>query len=197
MRIFKKLDIFILKDYLLLFAGTFFICLFIFMMQFMWRYLEELVGRGLSMDVLMKFFYYSGLTLVPMSLPMAVLLASLISFGNMGERLELLAMKASGVPLVRILQPVFVFSLCVCAGSFYFQNKVGPEATKQLATLVWSMKQKSPELEIPEGVFYSDIPGYNLYVHHKDTRTGMLYGVMIYSNKEGYEDAEIVLADSA
>lgn len=197
MRIFKKLDIFILKDYLLLFAGTFFICLFIFMMQFMWRYLEELVGRGLSMDVLIKFFYYSGLTLVPMSLPMAVLLASLISFGNMGERLELLAMKASGVPLVRILQPVFIFSLCVCAGSFYFQNKVGPEATKQLATLVWSMKQKSPELEIPEGVFYSDIPGYNLYVHHKDTRTGMLYGVMIYSNKEGYEDAEIVLADSA
>lgn len=197
MRIFKKLDIFILKDYLLLFAGTFFICLFIFMMQFMWRYLEELVGRGLSMDVLMKFFYYSGLTLVPMSLPMAVLLASLISFGNMGERLELLAMKASGVPLVRILQPVFIFSLCVCAGSFYFQNKVGPEATKQLATLVWSMKQKSPELEIPEGVFYSEIPGYNLYVHHKDTRTGMLYGVMIYSNKEGYEDAEIVLADSA
>ena len=84
MRIFKKLDIFILKDYLLLFAGTFFICLFIFMMQFMWRYLEELVGRGLSMDVLMKFFYYSGLTLVPMSLPMAVLLASLISFGIMG-----------------------------------------------------------------------------------------------------------------
>lgn len=197
MRIFKKLDIFILKDYLLLFAGTFFICLFIFMMQFMWRYLEELVGRGLSMDVLMKFFYYSGLTLVPMSLPRAVLLASLISFGNMGERLELLAMKASGVPLVRILQPVFIFSLCVCAGSFYFQNKVGPEATKQLATLVWSMKQKSPELEIPEGVFYSEIPGYNLYVHHKDTRTGMLYGVMIYSNKEGYEDAEIVLADSA
>lgn len=197
MRIFKKLDIFILKDYLLLFAGTFFICLFIFMMQFMWRYLEELVGRGLSMDVLIKFFYYSGLTLVPMSLPMAVLLASLISFGNMGERLELLAMKASGVPLVRILQPVFIFSLCVCAGSFYFQNKVGPEATKQLATLVWSMKQKSPELEIPEGVFYSEIPGYNLYVHHKDTRTGMLYGVMIYSNKEGYEDAEIVLADSA
>ena len=197
MRIFKKLDIFILKDYLLLFAGTFFICLFIFMMQFMWRYMDELVGKGLSLEVLAKFFYYSGLTLVPMSLPMAVLLASLISFGNMGERLELLAMKASGIPLVRILQPVFLFALAVCGGSFYFQNRVGPEATKQLATLVWSMKQKSPELEIPEGVFYSEIPGYNLYVHHKDTHTGMLYGVMIYSNTDGYEDAQIVLADSA
>lgn len=197
MRIFKKLDIFILKDYLLLFAGTFFICLFIFMMQFMWRYVDELVGKGLSLDVLAKFFYYSGLTLVPISLPLAVLLASLISFGNMGERLELLAMKASGIPLVRILQPVLIFASFVCLGSFYFQNKVGPEATKQLATLVWSMKQKSPELEIPEGIFYSEIPGYNLYVHHKDTRTGMLYGVMIYSNTDGYEDAQIVLADSA
>lgn len=197
MRVFKKLDIFILKDYLLLFAGTFFICLFIFMMQFMWRYVDELVGKGLSWEVLAKFFYYSGLTLVPMSLPLAVLLASLISFGNMGERLELLAMKASGIPLVRILQPVLVFAACVCVGSFYFQNKVGPEATKQLATLVWSMKQKSPELEIPEGVFYNEIPGYNLYVHHKDTQSGMLYGVIIYSNSEGYEDAQIVLADSA
>lgn len=197
MRIFKKLDLFILKDYLLLFAGTFFICLFIFMMQFMWRYVDELVGKGLSLDVLAKFFYYSGLTLVPISLPLAVLLASLISFGNMGERLELLAMKASGIPLVRILQPVLIFAAVVCFGSFYFQNKVGPEATKQLATLVWSMKQKSPELEIPEGIFYSEIPGYNLYVHHKDTKTGMLYGVMIYSNTDGYEDAQIVLADSA
>lgn len=197
MRIFRKLDVYILKDYLLLFAGTFFICLFIFMMQFMWRYVDELVGKGLSMEVLAKFFYYSGLTLIPISLPLAVLLASLISFGNMGERLELLAMKASGIPLVRILQPVFILALFVCLGSFYFQNRVGPEATKQLATLVWSMKQKSPELEIPEGIFYSEIPGYNLYVHHKDTRTGMLYGVMIYSNTDGYEDAQIVLADSA
>ena len=117
------------------------------------------------MEVLAKFFYYSGLTLIPISLPLAVLLASLISFGNMGERLELLAMKASGIPLVRILQPVFILALFVCLGSFYFKNKVGPEATKQLATLVWSMKQKSPELEIPEGIFYSEIPGYNLYVH--------------------------------
>lgn len=197
MRIFKKLDMFILRDYLLLFAGTFFICLFIFMMQFMWRYVDELVGKGLSWEVLAKFFYYSGLTLVPISLPLAVLLASLISFGNMGERLELLAMKASGIPLVRILQPVLLFAACVCLWSFYFQNKVGPEATKQLATLVWSMKQKSPELEIPEGIFYNEIPGYNLYVHHKDARTGMLYGVIIYSNTDGYEDAQIVLADSA
>ena len=159
MRFIKKLDIFILKTYLQLFAGTFFICLFIFMMQFMWRYVEELIGKGLSWQVLVQFFYYSGLTLVPLSLPLAVLLASLISFGNLGERYELLSMKAAGIPLVRILQPVCLFAILVCGGSFYFQNKVAPEATKQLATLVWSMKQKSPELEIPEGIFYNEIPG--------------------------------------
>ncbi len=197
MRFIKRLDFFILKTYLQLFAGTFFICLFIFMMQFMWRYVEELIGKGLSWQVLAQFFYYSGLTLVPLSLPLAVLLASLISFGNLGERYELLAMKAAGIPLVRILQPVFLFAIVVCGGSFYFQNKVAPEATKQLATLVWSMKQKSPELEIPEGIFYNEIPGYNLFVEQKDPDTGMLYGVMIYSNTNGYDDAEIVLADSA
>ncbi len=197
MKFIKKLDLFILKSYVLLFAGTFFICLFIFMMQFMWRYVEELIGKGLSLEVLAKFFYYSGLTLIPLSLPLAVLLASLIAFGNLGERFELLAMKASGVPLTRILQPVFLFALLVCGGSFYFQNKVGPDATKQLGALVWSMKQKSPELEIPEGIFYSEIPGYNLFVERKDPNTGMLYGVMIYSNTRGYTDAEIVLADSA
>ena len=197
MKLIKKIDVFILKSYLLLFPGTFFICLFIFMMQFMWRYVDELIGKGLSGEILAKFFYYSGLTLVPMSLPLAILLASLITFGNLGEKFELLAMKSAGIPLVRILQPVFFFAIIVSMGSFYFQNVIGPEATKQLASLIWSMKQKSPELEIPEGIFYNEIPGYNLFVEHKDKQTGMLYGVMIYSTTGGYNDAQIVLADSA
>ena len=193
---FKKLDLFILKAYLQLFAGSFFVCLLIFMMQFLWRWLEDLIGKGLGPDVLAKFFYYSALNLVPTALPLAVLLASLITFGNMGERLELLSMKAAGIPLVRILQPVFIFSLAICAGSFYFQNHIGPDAMKEFSRLVWSMKQKSPEMEIPEGIFYNEIPGYNIFVQRKDAKTGMLYGVMIYTNTRGYEDAEIVLADS-
>ncbi len=197
MRFIKKLDMFILKTYLLLFAGTFFICLFIFLMQYTWQHVEKLIGKGLSWDVLAKFFYYSGLTLVPMSLPLAILLASLISFGNLGEKFELLSMKAAGIPLVRILRPVLCFVLIVCGASFYFQNKVLPEATKQLATLIWSMKQKSPELEIPEGIFYSEIPNYNLFVEHKDPKTGMLYGVMIYNNTGNADETQIVLADSA
>lgn len=197
MRLIKKLDIYILKNYLLLFAGTFFICLFIFIMQFIWVYIDDLVGKGLSWDVLAEFFFYASLTLVPMSLPLAVLLASLISFGNMGEKLELLSMKAAGVPLIRILCPIFIVASMICVASFVFQDKVLPQATRQLATLLWSMRQKSPELDIPEGIFYNEIPGYSIFVQRKDTETGMLHGVMIYSTQGGYDKMEIVLADSA
>ncbi len=197
MRLIKRLDTFLLKTFLQLFAGTFFVCLFVFMMQFTWRYIDELIGKGLSTDVLAKFFWYTGITLVPMSLPLAILLSALITFGNLGEKLELLSMKAAGIPLLRILQPLLIFVILVSGASFYFQNKIGPEATKQLAALVWSMKQKSPELEIPQGQFYSAIPGYNIYVEKKDRETGVLHGVMIYANTGSYEESEIVLADSA
>lgn len=197
MKFIKKIDIFVFKANSLLFVGTFFICLFIFMMQFMWRYVDELIGKGLTLDVLAHFFYYAGLTLIPMSLPLAILLASLITFGNLGERFELLSMKAAGIPLIRILQPIIIFNILLCIGSFYFQNVTGPEAQKKFYTLIYSMKQKSPELEIPEGIFYSEIPGYNIFVEKKGKENGMLYGVMIYSTTDGYEDAQIVLADSA
>lgn len=197
MRLIKKLDIFIMKGFLQMFAGTFFICLFILLMQFMWRYMDELVGKGLSTIVLVKFMWHTSLTLIPMSLPLAILLASLITFGNFGERFELLSMKAAGIPLVRILLPILMFSAGTTVSCFLIQNYVSPEATKNLSALLNSMRMKSPELEIPEGIFYGDIPGYNIHVEKKDTEKGLLYGVMIYTNKGGYEDTEIVLADSA
>ncbi len=180
----------------MLFIGTFFICLFIFMMQFLWRYVDELVGKGLEMNVMAQFFFYSALTLVPLSLPLAVLLASLITFGNFGERYELLAMKAAGISLLKIMRPL-VFFVCGLVGvSFYFQNVVGPIAQAKLGTLILSMKQKSPELDIPEGVFYSEIKDYNLKVAKKNRKTGMLYDVLIYSMKDGFEKARIIYADS-
>ena len=193
----KKLDIFIVKSFLLLFVGTFFICLFIFMMQFLWRYVDELVGKGLEMSVMAQFFFYSALTLVPLSLPLAVLLASLITFGNFGERYELLAMKAAGISLLKIMRPlIIIFISIICCVSFYFQNVIGPIAQGKLGTLLISMKQKSPELDIPEGVFYSEIPDYNLKVGKKDRKTGMLYDVLIYNFKDGAENAHIIYADS-
>ncbi len=196
-RVIKKIDIFIMKAFLQLFVGTFFVCLFVFMMQFTWRYTDELIGKGLGFDVLSRFFGYMALTLVPTSLPLAVLLASLITFGNLGEKLELLSMKAAGIPLIRILMPLLVFVVVVSGVSFWFQNRIGPMATKELAALVWSMKHKSPELEIPEGQFYSAIPGYNIFVERKDRETGMLYDMMIYTKTGNFEDIQIVLADSA
>ncbi|MDN0066183.1 LptF/LptG family permease [Bacteroides gallinaceum] len=191
----KKLDIFVLKSFLLLFSGTFFICLFIFMMQFLWRYVDELVGKGLEINVLAQFFFYSGLTLIPLSLPLAILLAALMTFGNFGERYELLSMKAAGIPLLRIMRPVVLFCLFLGGMSFFFQNEIGPRAQKQLWTLLVSMKQKSPEVDIPEGVFYSDIDGYNIYVKHKDRETGMLKDVLIYNFSDGFENAHIIWAE--
>lgn len=179
-----------------MFVGTFFICLFIFIMQLLWLYVDELVGKGIPMDVLMKFFYYAALTLVPKSLPLAVLLAALITFGNFGERMELTAMKAAGVPLLRVMSPLVAFSIGLGMMSFYFQNVTVPYANLQLQTLLISMKQKSPELEIPEGAFYDGIENYNLYVKKKDNNTGMLYGVVIYNMSNGFENATILKADS-
>ncbi len=188
----KKLDIFVLKSFLTLFSGTFFICLFIFMMQFLWRYVDELVGKGLEVGVLAQFFFYSGLTLIPASLPLAILLAALMTFGNFGERYELLSMKAAGIPLLRIMRPAVFFCFLLAATSLYFQNVIGPKAQKQLWTLLVSMKQKSPELDIPEGVFYSDIDGYNIYVKQKDRETGLLKDILIYNFSDGFENAHIL-----
>ncbi|MEG2573904.1 MAG: LptF/LptG family permease, partial [Bacteroides sp.] len=192
----KKLDILIIKSFVMLFIGTFFICLFIFMMQFLWRYVDELVGKGLEIKVLAEFFFYSALTLVPGSFPLAILLASLITFGNFGERYELLAMKAAGISLIKIMRPLIVFVVFLCCVSFFFQNVVAPKAQVKLWTLLISMKQKSPELDIPEGVFYDEIEGYNLYVKSKNRDTGMLYQVMIYNFSDGFENAHIIVADS-
>jgi lipopolysaccharide export system permease protein len=190
----KKLDIFILKSFLLLFSGTFFICLFIFMMQFLWRYVDELVGKGLEIGVLAQFFFYSGLTLIPLSLPLAILLAALMTFGNFGERYELLSMKAAGIPLLRIIRPLIIFCTFLCCISFYFQDVIAPKAQLKLWQLLVSMKQTSPELDIPEGVFYSDIDGYNIYVKKKDRETGMMKDLLIYNFSDGFENAHIIWA---
>ena len=192
----KKLDIFIAKQFGLLFLGTFFICQFVLMMQFLWRYIDELIGKGLTMDVMAQFFWYMGLMLVPQALPLAILLSSLMTFGNLGESSELTAIKAAGISLMQAFRSLIVITLIITCGSFYFQNNVGPDSNMKIAQLLISMKQKRPELEIPEGIFYDGIPNCNLYVQKKDLKTGKLYGIMIYRMTNSYEDAAIILADS-
>ena len=192
----KKLDIFITKQFGLLFVGTFFICQFVLMMQFLWRYVDDLIGKGLSLDVMALFFWYMGLMLIPQALPLAILLSSLITFGNLGESSELTAIKAAGISLMQAFRPlIFIVCIITCV-AFYFQDIVGPRAQEKLYQLLISMKQKSPELEIPEGIFYDGIPGTNIYVQKKDLKTGMLYGIMIYRQSGSYDDQAIILADS-
>lgn len=192
----KKLDLFIAKQFGLLFAGAFFICQFVLMMQFLWRYVDVLIGKGLSMEVMAQFFWYMGLALVPQAFPLAILLASLITFGNLGESSELTAIKSAGISTMRTFRSLIVISVVVCFCSFYFQNYVGPSANMKMAQLMISMSQKNPELEIPEGIFYDGIPNSNLYVQKKDMDTGKLYGIMIYRMTGSYEDQAIILADS-
>ena len=192
----KKLDIFIAKQFGLLFIGTFFICQFVLMMQFLWRYVDELIGKGLSMEILAQFFWYMGLMLMPQAFPLAILLSSLITFGNLGESSELTAIKAAGISLMQAFRSLIVIVILISGMSFYFQNVVGPDANKSFGQLLLSMKQTNPELEIPEGIFYDGIPNCNLYVQKKDMTTGKLYGITIYKMTGGYEDAAIILADS-
>ena len=196
MVIIKRLDIFVARQFAMLFAGTFCISQFVLMMQFLWRYVDELIGKGLSVDVLAQFFWYMGLMLVPQALPLAILLSSLITFGNLGESSELTAIKAAGISLMQAFRSLIAITAIVLLGSFYFQNVVAAYANRKCMQLLAARKQKNPELEIPEGVFYDGIPDCNLYVQKKDKGTGMLYGIMIYRMTNSFEDAAIILADS-
>lgn len=192
----KKLDIFITKQFGLLFVGTFFICQFVLMMQFLWRYVDELIGKGLSLEVMAQFFWYMGLMLMPQAFPLAILLSSLIAFGNLGESSELIAIKAAGISLLQSMRSLIVIVIIISGISFYFQEVIGPKAFTSFRQLLISMQQKSPEVEIPEGIFYDGINGSNIYVQKKDLNTGLLYGIMIYRMNGGYDDAAVILADS-
>ena len=192
----KKLDIFIAKQFGLLFLAAFVICQFVLMMQFLWRYVDELIGKGLSMDILAQFFWYMGIMLMPQAFPLAILLSSLITFGNLGESSELTAIKAAGISLRQAMRSLTAITIAIACISFYFQEVIGPKAFVSFQQLLISMQQKNPEVEIPEGIFYDGIPGSNLYVQKKDLERGVLYGIMIYRMNGNYEDAAVILADS-
>ncbi|QIK61323.1 YjgP/YjgQ family permease [Dysgonomonas sp. HDW5A] len=193
----KRLYLYILQTFVPVFFMTFAICLFIILMQFLWKYVEDLVGKGLDTHVLAELFLYAALTLVPMALPLAILLASLMSFGNLGERYELLAIKAAGISLLRAMRPLIILMVLVCIGAFFFQNDIIPKINVKFRTLMISVKQKSPELDIPEGSFYSGIDNYNIYVKTKDKETGTLRDVMIYDVSKGFDNMAVIVCDSA
>jgi lipopolysaccharide export system permease protein len=192
----KRLDMYMLRNFLGLFVLTLVICVFILLMQFVWLHVRDLVGKGVELSVLAEFFVYAVASVVPLALPLAVLLASLITFGNLGEQVELTAMKAAGISLFRIMRPLVVAILMICLGAFYFSNSILPVSQVKLWTLIFSLRQKSPELDIPEGEFYDGIHGFKIYVRHKDAKRAMLYDLMIYDYSKGFRDATVMVADS-
>ena len=166
------------------------------MMQFLWRYIDELVGKGLSIDVVAELFFYAALSMVPLALPLSILLAALMTFGDLGEHVELTALKSSGISLTTIMKPLAILMALVAIGAFFFQNNVLPKSQVKMWTLLFSMRQTSPTLDIPEGAVYSQIPGYNIYVKHKDKERDMLYNMLIYDVSNGTMYPRIVAADS-
>ena len=175
---------------------TFCICLFIVMMQFLWRYIDELVGKGLSIDVVAELFFYAALSMVPLALPLSILLAALMTFGDLGEHVELTALKSSGISLTTIMKPLAILMAIVAVGAFFFQNNVLPQSQVKMWTLLFSMRQTSPTLDIPEGAVYSQIPGYNIFVKRNDKERDMLYNMLIYDVSRTSMYPRIVAADS-
>ncbi len=185
-----------LQTFLPQFCMTFFIVLFILLMQFLFRYINDLVGRGLEIHVLAELFFYAALSFIPMALPLAILLASLMTFGNLGEHVELTALKSAGISLVRVMKSLIIFIVLVAIGAFFFQNDVLPQTQVKMYTLLFSARQTSLSLEITKGTINSQIPGYNVYVKDKNKTSGMLYGVIIYGVDQPSSYPRIVTADS-
>ena len=195
MTIIKRIDIYLLRNFLGLFLATFFIAIFILLMQFMWMHVNDLVGKGIGLGVLSEFFIYATASVIPLALPLAILLSSLIAFGNLAEKFELTAMKAAGISLFRIMRPLAIAVTILSVGAFFFSNNVLPKSQMKLWALIFSLRQKSPELEIPVGEFYDEISGYHIFVHGK-TQQGELLNIMIYDYSGGFENAKVMVADT-
>ncbi len=192
----KKLDGLILKAFIGPFILTTAVVVFILLIQQMMQHIDDLLGKGLSYLVFAELLFYFSLHIVPLALPLAVLLSSLITFGNLGEHGELTAVKASGISLIRLLTPVFLLVVLVSVGSFWFNDRVVPEANLRAYSLLWDIRQKSPTLNIKEGAFYDGLPNYSIKINHKYPDGKAIKDIMIYDHSKGRGNKELILADS-
>jgi len=192
----KRLHSFILKSFLGPLAFTFFICMFVLLMQFLWRYIDELVGKGLDWSIIAEFLFYVSATLVPMALPLSILLASIMTFGNMGENYELTAMKAAGISLQRIMKPLIILIILISLGAFYFSNFIMPVASLKTTTLLIDIKKQNPELILKEGIFTNDLPKFSVKVGKINKNTGMMYDLLIYNHSANLGNTDVTVADS-
>ncbi|MCB0397734.1 MAG: LptF/LptG family permease [Flavobacteriales bacterium] len=191
----KKLDRLLIRSFVGPFALTFFIAIFFLVMQFLWKYVDDLVGKGLEMTVIAELLLYASASLVPLALPLAILLSSIMCFGNLGEKYELAAAKASGISLQRLMSPIAGVTIIISLAAFYFSNNILPLANLKMVTLIHDVQSKKPALNIKPGIFYSGIEGYTIKVDKK-WPDGSLKEIMIYDHTDRMGNTKVVLADS-
>ena len=192
----KRLHLYVTRSFIGPFIMTFFIVLFVLLMQFLWKYVDDLVGKGLDFKVLGEMMFYASFALLPLAFPLAMLLASIMTFGSLGENYELVAMKASGISLFRIMKPLIVIAILITFTAFYFSNYVLPETNLRFSTLLYSVKKQRPELVLQAGVFTNEMDGYSIKVGSKDNKSKMLYDVLIYDHTGGKANESVTIADS-
>ena len=192
----KRLHWFVIKSFLGPFFLTFFICVFILLMQFLWRYIDDLVGKGLEWNIIAEFLLYASCALVPMAFPLAMLLASIMTFGNMGENYELVAMKSSGISLIRAMRPLIFIAVLLTIIAFFFSNNILPRTNLKFGALLVSVKTQKPEMVIKEGVFANDIKNFSIKVEKKSRTSNMLYNLMIYDHTKNKGNVKVTVADS-
>ena len=193
----KKLDQFILKSFIGPFIAILLVVVFILMMQFLWLYIDELVGKGLSFKVILEFLGWGSATLLPLSLPLATLLSSMMTLGTLGENNELLAIKAAGISLQRVLVPLSVVCIIISIGAFFISNDLIPVAYNNIYQLREDISRTKEEIKIPAGTFYNGIEGYILRVDERNDETGMMHGVMVYNHTKKKGNTSLTIADSA
>lgn len=189
---FKKLDKLILKAFVWPFIATFFITLFVFMMQILWKYIDDLVGKGLDMLTLTKFLIYASATLVTLAMPIAILLSSIMTFGKLGENFELVAIKSSGISLLRFMRPLFLVTILLSGVAFLFANYIAPVANLKFAVIYHDIYEKSPAFDLKDGVFYNGFRGFSIKVDKKDKDRSTLHNVLIYEQTNGVQDNTII-----
>ena len=192
----KRLHWYVIKSFLGPFFMTFFIVVFVLLMQFLWRYVGDLVGKGLDIKVLGEMLFYASFGVLPYAFPLAMLLASIMTFGSLGENYELVAMKSAGISLFRIMKPLIFIAAFVAYVAFYFSNSILPRTNLKFTTLMVSVKQQRPELVLQDGVFTSEIDGYSIKIGRKDKKTNVLYDLLIYDHTQNKSNESVIVADS-
>jgi lipopolysaccharide export system permease protein len=190
--VFKKLDILIIRSFIGPFIATFFITLFVLILQFFWLWIDDFVGKGVDAPIFLRLLVYLSATLVPLALPLAVLLSSIMTFGNLGETFELVAIKSAGIGLLRFMRPLLIIATLLSGLAFLFNNNVIPVANLKMRTLHTDIVNKKPAFDLKEGVFYTTIPGYAIKVGKKEKDDSTLRNVIIYETSQSLQDNIIV-----